>query len=178
MDLRVKCKCGKTLSIPESLAGRKVGCPGCKKIYRIPAERFQAAGAKQPPRPQPVAAAATASSEFDALISPSQIDITPSELDLLGDLGQSSGDFLSNAPAAPPAATKPCPNCKAPMAETAVLCTACGFNTAKGKLTRSAALKKTSKPTKGKAKRKLLPLVLVLILVAAGGGAAWFFALR
>lgn len=34
MALRIRCSCGKTLAVPDSLIGRKVACPGCKKTYR------------------------------------------------------------------------------------------------------------------------------------------------
>jgi len=38
MALRVKCKCGKALTIPPHHAGKVVACPHCKRKYRIPAE--------------------------------------------------------------------------------------------------------------------------------------------
>lgn len=44
MALRVKCRCGKALNISAKFAGKKLACPNCKHPFRIPAERFAAAG--------------------------------------------------------------------------------------------------------------------------------------
>lgn len=186
MDLRVKCKCGKLLQIPEALAGKKVSCPGCKKLYRIPAEKFGLVAAAGPTAARPAAAAGAparpaAATEIDALISsPSEIDISPSQLDLLGDLGASSSDLVSHAPAQP-AALKECPNCRKVMVESSVLCTACGFNTATGKVTKSKALKQAapgrradSRPGGG----TIAKILLLLILVGGVALVGWYFLFR
>ncbi len=47
MALRVKCKCGKTLKISSQFAGRKLACPACRHPFRISAEKFAAARAKE-----------------------------------------------------------------------------------------------------------------------------------
>lgn len=37
MTIEVKCACGKTLKAPETVAGKRVRCPACNGIVRIPA---------------------------------------------------------------------------------------------------------------------------------------------
>ncbi|MBI5765169.1 MAG: hypothetical protein HZA51_16760 [Planctomycetes bacterium] len=63
MALRIRCTCGKTLAVPDSLMGRKVACPGCKKTYRA-----------TPPAPEQ-------KSEIE--LPPIDPASTPSELNLL-----------------------------------------------------------------------------------------------
>lgn len=43
MPLQIPCPCGKTLKVPENLAGKKVKCPACAEILEVPAS---------PPPPQ------------------------------------------------------------------------------------------------------------------------------
>ncbi len=53
MPIQIKCKCGKTLGIPDGMQGKSVKCPGCQQVLRVPA-----AGPAQPAAtPQPTAAA-------------------------------------------------------------------------------------------------------------------------
>ena len=37
MAIQVTCNCGKMLSVKDDFAGRKVKCPGCQKLLRVPA---------------------------------------------------------------------------------------------------------------------------------------------
>jgi phage FluMu protein Com len=53
MPIKIKCKCGKVLAVPDSMAGKKGRCPACKVILSIPA-------AKGPPKLKLAAGAATA----------------------------------------------------------------------------------------------------------------------
>ena len=50
MPIKVKCKCGKILSAPDTLAGKKAKCPKCKQIIQIPTPAVDRA-----PSPPPVA---------------------------------------------------------------------------------------------------------------------------
>lgn len=52
MPIQIKCKCGKTLNIPDGMQGKSVKCPGCQQVLRVPA----AAAAKPAATQQPVAA--------------------------------------------------------------------------------------------------------------------------
>ena len=36
MPIPVKCACGKTLSLKDELAGKKVKCPACQKLLSVP----------------------------------------------------------------------------------------------------------------------------------------------
>ena len=35
MPIQIKCKCGKTLGIPDGMAGKAVKCPGCKQALQV-----------------------------------------------------------------------------------------------------------------------------------------------
>ena len=61
MNLRFRCRCGKTLRISQKLAGRKIVCPGCQKKFVIPPEKFNAASEKKPTAPKSPKPAATVS---------------------------------------------------------------------------------------------------------------------
>jgi len=37
MPLQIPCPCGKTLKVPDNLAGKKVKCPSCAEILEVPA---------------------------------------------------------------------------------------------------------------------------------------------
>lgn len=174
MAIRVRCKCGKALKIPSQLAGKKVSCPGCQKAFRIPIEKFQAAEA----RARGVVNQAQTS---NLVATPPPLDDpanTPSELDLLGDVGLSTSDVFSDVGSmteGPPIDSKSCPSCAAPMASAARLCTACGFDTVKGKAVKGAGggavsmAKGLAKATGGFALGVLLSAV-----GAALGGGVWF----
>ncbi|MCH1440825.1 MAG: hypothetical protein L7W43_14275 [Rubripirellula sp.] len=54
MPIQIKCKCGKTLGIPDGMQGKSVKCPGCQQVLRVPA-----GGASKPvATPKPAAAPA------------------------------------------------------------------------------------------------------------------------
>jgi len=43
--MQVKCGCGKQLKIPDTLAGKNAKCPGCGKVFKVPAAPSAAADA-------------------------------------------------------------------------------------------------------------------------------------
>lgn len=93
MALRVKCKCGRKLSIPSKLAGRKLKCPGCQKAFRIPAERFETA--RRQAEGKAARPAQAAARPAPALPEPTP---EPMELDLgLGGDGSSMADLSGEA---------------------------------------------------------------------------------
>ena len=58
MPLRVRCKCGETLTMPDNKAGMEVMCPLCDQLITIPSSRKVVP--PPPPKPEaPVAAKAT-----------------------------------------------------------------------------------------------------------------------
>ncbi len=112
MIMRVACKCGTQLKLGEKHAGKIVKCPKCEKKFRIPAERFGAAGsaagaapmAAPPPQPQP--AMASSFSEItpvnldDELLRDVNADFELSAVDLLGDASAQKNAQLEIAPPA------------------------------------------------------------------------------
>ena len=53
MPIQIKCKCGKTLGIPDGMQGKAVKCPGCQQALRVPGG---GAAAKPAASPRPAAA--------------------------------------------------------------------------------------------------------------------------
>lgn len=55
MPFRLRCPCGKVLQVPETLAGKVAKCPGCAKVFRVPAPKAASApsapAATSPPAP-------------------------------------------------------------------------------------------------------------------------------
>jgi ribosomal protein L40E len=56
MPIQIKCKCGKTLGIPDGMAGKAVKCPGCKQALRVPGGAASGKSPAAPARPAPPAA--------------------------------------------------------------------------------------------------------------------------
>ena len=53
MPIRINCQCGKTLNVPDTMAGKAVKCPGCGKPVKVPAAAGGAAARAAAPA-QPV----------------------------------------------------------------------------------------------------------------------------
>lgn len=108
MPIRIKCKCGKTLNIPDGMDGKAVKCPGCNQVLRVPGGAGAAPAAKPalaPAQPTPAQPAAAESPFGDGGMS-----------DLFDEEG-----FSSTVEAL-------CPVCRAEMTASAVLCTKCGYH--------------------------------------------------
>lgn len=135
--LKIKCKCGKLLRVPESLAGKKVACPACKGAYRIPHEKFgltaqaaaPAAAEKKPlesvsaPNVSAAPAGRAAKDEApDLELPPIDPTSSPSELNLLEGLDLPS-----------PNLGPVCPECNQPQPTGARICVQCGIDLATGR---------------------------------------------
>jgi hypothetical protein len=112
--LRVTCDCGARLKVPAKAAGRRVKCPKCTAVLKVPA--------KEPPAPEP----APLSGGSDT-----------------GDLLEQLAAEARAAPAASgpsPAVGTPthCPGCGAALPTGAKLCVSCGYSLSSGG-TRKAA---------------------------------------
>lgn len=119
MALKVKCKCGTMLKVPSAMADKRITCPGCQKGFILPAAKFAAMGgaAKPSAAPTRAATASPASSQIapapvthaasppadspesarlalGAGTEPTELDLTPSNLDL--ELTPSSDDLLGD----------------------------------------------------------------------------------
>jgi len=128
MPIKVTCQCGKSFAAKDELAGKAVKCPNCQKPLRIPAANQPATPAaapkKQAPKPaakQP-AAAPKRSSDTD---------------DVFDELGLQ----------APEAGARPCPGCGSALAENAVVCIHCGYNTKLGRRMETVKIGKDEGPT-------------------------------
>lgn len=56
MPIRVECDCGKSLNVPDKLAGKKGKCPACGAVLNIPAGGGGDAGGAEVSAPAPKAA--------------------------------------------------------------------------------------------------------------------------
>lgn len=65
MPIQIKCKCGKTLGIPDGMAGKAVKCPGCKQVLRVPGGTASRPAAPAAARPAAPAATDSMSDLFD-----------------------------------------------------------------------------------------------------------------
>lgn len=108
MPIKIKCQCGKALSVKDQFAGKKVKCPECGSAIQVPGGQASnpavAASPAATPGAQPVGASAIGNP--------------------MNDLFDEEG-FGNNIAAI-------CPNCHAEMSAEAVLCTSCGFNKTTG----------------------------------------------
>ena len=110
MPIAIQCRCGKSLSVRDELAGKAVKCPGCSQPVRVPAAGSSAAakpGAAKPSAAKPVAARPAASSATAA---------------------RSSMDDLFAEEGLDRQVASICPACNAEMAAGMVMCMKCGFN--------------------------------------------------
>lgn len=57
MPITLSCGCGKRLAVKDELAGKKIKCPGCQAVVRVPAAPGADAGGAPPLRPVRAAAA-------------------------------------------------------------------------------------------------------------------------
>lgn len=109
MAIRLKCKCGKDLSLKDEFAGKTIRCPACKETLKVPGGGSAAA----PTRP---AAAAPASMPSAAAAQPA-VGGVGSLFDDEG-IGQLTGPV--------------CMACAKEMRPGTVVCMNCGFNTQTG----------------------------------------------
>jgi len=80
MPIRVPCDCGKVLTAPDNLAGKRAKCPGCGKALRVPAEAGAEAVAV-PKATAPKAAPPPPSVTRPAFEKPEPIELEPIELE-------------------------------------------------------------------------------------------------
>ena len=112
--MAVKCACGHVVSAKASLAGKTVKCPGCMKPLKIPlASQKSRHNVRSTPANLPDTPAGSAPS-----------DSSSSAEDLFDEMG------IRPIPGAGEsgAASRRCPECKARMAEEAIICIQCGYN--------------------------------------------------
>ena len=157
--ITLSCSCGSTLAVPMSAAGKKTKCPKCSEVLNIPVTRGATPSPSRshspppvptrgpvpstrptsptrrpaPPRVQSAAPAQARTSQPRRTPPPPPVAI-PVEDDQ--PYGVAFDDLVDEAAAAPaePAPESSCPECGEPMAEHAVLCLACGYDSRSGKV--------------------------------------------
>ena len=122
MPIKVTCQCGKSFAAKDELAGKAVKCPNCQKPLRIPAASQPVAPAAAPKKqaPKPVATPKQTSDTDDVF---SELGLAPQE-----------------------AGARPCPGCGSALAENAVVCIHCGYNTKLGRRMETVKIGKDEGP--------------------------------
>jgi hypothetical protein len=200
MPIEVACSCGKSLQVPDQLAGKKVKCPACETPLAVPASAVAAGDA-----PIRVRCECGKTLAVPARLAGKKIKCPGCEQPVSVPLGEpareksgqpaSDGDdglsdvdgvasLLDEANLKASATGRRCPDCRADMQPDDVICVNCGFNTETGRKlgTRRTGRKETSKPvgrfqankTGGGKYAGLLKVVGALLLI----GVAAILALR
>lgn len=122
MAIKVKCKCGQVLSVPDDKAGKSGKCPKCGELIRIPAATEGSAApskgtaSKGAPAKVPSQSAAKGASSASASSKP-----RPNALD---DLFKEEGIEVRRG--------NFCPQCDSPFPTGAVFCVSCGYHFSSG----------------------------------------------
>jgi hypothetical protein len=130
MPIRLKCSCGKVLSVKDELAGKGVKCPGCQKVIRVPVpggapatSGNAAATSGKAGVTSKSAKPGTAPGRPPAVVPgglAGEAAIPGGDGGMLDDLFHEAGFQLRTG--------KTCPSCHGPLAADAVFCTQCGFH--------------------------------------------------
>jgi membrane associated rhomboid family serine protease len=144
--LKIKCKCGKLLGVPAALAGKKVVCPGCRRAYRVPADKISATPSASNVTPSPAKSAPPPAlrNEHDSIeLSTADPLASPSELNLLEDIERSGTTIHLSTPTphesvsaqspAVPTDGRTCPACGKAFPKSAKICVQCGVDLKTGR---------------------------------------------
>lgn len=178
--MQVTCSCGKLLSVPDTLAGRNVRCPACKKV-------FKAEGTVEAATPPgKVAFACACGRKLTAPVAAAgrRVSCPACNKELVIPGAAPVAASANGAPAAQNggkqkdesdlyAVSKPhCPTCKAEMEPNAQFCIQCGTNLATG----GRAIEAVAKPQEKTAispKTRMIFIGIGAAVVIAGALGAW-----
>jgi hypothetical protein len=129
--ISVVCSCGKRLKAPASAAGKKARCPACSNVVVLSSAPTGVTPVTAAPRvAAPVARVAAA--------TPPPPPPQPESDDPFGALYELAEQAKPAAASAAVTTANVCPQCRSTMADSAVLCTNCGYDTRTGKSLASA----------------------------------------
>ncbi len=149
----VACTCGAKLRAPTTLAGKRVKCPKCASPILVPGQKSgvsssSGAPAKQKPSEvhKPAEALAPLGSlrqkstgkapKASAAVVPAPVALDEGDDFLTGLAGHETASVAEPMEALPTVGA-PCPGCGGVMATGSVVCTQCGFDTRKGKASKT-----------------------------------------
>jgi len=184
--MQVTCSCGKLLNVPDTLAGKNVRCPGCKKV-------FKAEGVVAPATPPgKVAFACSCGRKLTAPVAAAGKKVAcPACNKELVVPGAPPAAAPKLAPAAAPvfapppkdkddgsglyALSKPhCPSCKAEMEANAQFCIQCGTNLATGgKVQQADAQQQKAKSAALSPKTKMIFIGVGAVALIGGALGVW-----
>ncbi len=127
MPIKLKCSCGQSLTVPDSLAGKTGKCPKCQAAIRIPAATAAApattssgAAAAKPAAAKPAAAKQPAAPAKAAVAKTAAAPAAPAPAIVSDDVFDEIGLKKKTGPT--------CPKCATPIVRNAAICTSCGLN--------------------------------------------------
>ena len=147
MSIRVKCACGHQFGAPEKYAGKRVKCPKCAQPLVIPASSDAGSTTSKVAAKCECGKVVTAKPELagktvkcpgckqplklsGGTAKPQAQPKSSSADELFDELGIGESKATQASKAGP---GKRCPECRAAMAEDAILCIDCGYNEKLGK---------------------------------------------
>lgn len=195
MPIPIKCECGKSVSVPDKFAGKRVKCPGCGKAVQVPvadairvecvcgrafrASRKLAGKTVRCPncdtalqiKTAAAASPAPAPAAAPEPVAAPQPAPAPSLQDDIGFEGDGADDDASSIDVA----DLTCPKCGAKSQASAKVCMQCGANMETGE--QAADLAPKEEEPKKRLNLKLIGIIAAAVIVAAGlvvGGVMFF----
>jgi len=188
--MQIKCACGKILRVPDAMAGKNGKCPGCGKVFKIPA----AGGAAPPAAPEEKTIAKCSCGKVLAVPAsavgkkvrcpgcqniltvspPPSTSLPPPQLSLssIGFDREAQDVKPDTEGAAYGMTTSQCPNCRAEIEPGAQFCVACGTHLVTGNKVAAHEAKPLSASRMPRVDPKLVKLIVVVavvLLLVVGG---------
>ncbi len=130
MPITVSCQCGAKFAAKDELAGKAVKCPKCSQPIKIPGGTAPAATPQKTAPKTP--ATSTPGTQQKAATTPAR-PATKTPATTPTPAPSAIGSILDEIGLQGSKTGQQCPKCRADMAQGAIICVACGFNTASGK---------------------------------------------
>ncbi len=136
MPIRVVCRCGQSLSVPDAMAGKSGKCPKCSEVVKIPAgtSATNPGPGKVTTLPPKTTKPGSAKPAMSGQSKP-----TSNSGGALDQLFAEAGLDKKKGPE--------CPSCKASIGTNAAICVKCGFNLTTGQQLKGVAIESSNDPS-------------------------------
>jgi len=195
--MEVRCECGKQLRIPDSLAEKMAKCPGCGKVFKVPAASAAAPGAEKVivacACGQKLAAPASAVGKqvkcprCGAAVPVTALSRTSAPAPAYKTTGEDSFELdLSSTSPEPPERDDPstfavaganCANCGSPLEPGAQFCVTCGTFVTTGTRADGVDVATIEREKRAGRKSSLIVAGIIAGVLALAGGTLWYVGL-